>query len=134
MDGGMGGNDASVDAASLRDAAMTSAMGPTAIAAGDAFTCAVLADSTVRCWGDDAVAELGDGHASADPQGPAMVIAQPGAAANNPLQNVTAIASGAAATCAQIGDGSLRCWGSNQDGALGTGSTSPQLGPVPLGW
>ena len=123
-----------VDAFTVRDAMSSAGMAPTAIAAGESFACALLADSTVRCWGDDSLTQLGDGRTTMDPQAPAMVIATPGAASNNPLQSVTSITSGAAATCGRINDGSLRCWGSNQDGALGTGSTSPQLGPAPLGW
>jgi alpha-tubulin suppressor-like RCC1 family protein len=135
MDGGTTTSDASVDAMSRPGDAMAStSMGPQAIAAGDGFTCAVLADTTLRCWGRNDVGQLGNGATSNNPEAPAMVIATPGAASNNPLQNVTDLASGTDSSCAKLADGSLRCWGSNQDGALGTGNPNQPLGPVPVGW
>src|ERR1019366_7008070 len=57
-------------------------LGPRGVAAGGTFACAALADGTARCWGDDTTAQLGDGRRVIDPQGPVMVIATPGAAAN----------------------------------------------------
>jgi hypothetical protein len=37
-----------------------------AIAVSHEHACALLADHTVRCWGYDTVAELGDGRATRD--------------------------------------------------------------------
>ncbi|MFO0647365.1 MAG: hypothetical protein U0326_14090 [Polyangiales bacterium] len=88
----------------------------------------------MRCWGDDSDGQLGDGRRVREPQRPVMVIATPGAARTNPLQNVVSVAAGAATSCALLSDGSLRCWGSNQGGALGNGTTSAQSGPVPVTW
>lgn len=107
---------------------------PRGIAAGGTFACAPLEDGTVRCWGDDALGQLGDGQRGRDPQGPVMVIATPGAAATNPLQRVASVAGGADVACALLTDGSLRCWGSNRSGALGVGGTAVQAGPVPVSW
>jgi alpha-tubulin suppressor-like RCC1 family protein len=130
-----GGVDAGVvDTGRPRDAMMAPPMGPQAISAGDSFSCAVLADTTLRCWGRDDVGQLGDGVPSNEPQIAAMVIATPGAASTNPLQSVSDVTSGRAASCARLMDGSLRCWGFNQDGALGTGNSNQPLGPVPVGW
>jgi hypothetical protein len=126
--------EASVDSGRPRDTMMPPAMGPIALSAGDSFACAVLADTKLRCWGRDDVGQLGDGAPSPDPQPASMVIATPGAASTNPLQSVSAVTSGRAASCARLDDGSLRCWGSNQDGALGTGNPNQPLGPVPVGW
>jgi alpha-tubulin suppressor-like RCC1 family protein len=107
---------------------------PRALAAGGSFSCALLNDGTVRCWGDDSDGQLGDGRRVRDGQPPTLVIATPGAARNNPLQGVTAVAAGSASACALLGDRSLRCWGSNQAGALGNGNVNPQSGPVPVTW
>jgi len=107
---------------------------PRALAAGGTFACAHLSDGTVRCWGDDSDGQLGDGRRVREAQPPTLVIATPGAARNNPLQGVTAVAAGSASACALLGDRSLRCWGSNQAGALGNGNVNPQSGPVPVTW
>jgi hypothetical protein len=123
-----------IDVAPVRDALAPPSMVPRGLAAGATFACAVLDDSTVRCWGDDTDAQLGDGRRVRDPQRPVMVIATPGAARTNPLQGVASVAAGAASACALLGDGSLRCWGSNVSGALGNGTTSAQSGPVPVTW
>ncbi len=123
-----------IDVAPVRDVLAPPSMVPRALAAGSTFACAVLDDSTVRCWGDDSDAQLGDGRRVRDPQGPVMVIATPGAARTNPLQGVASVAAGAASACALLVDGSLRCWGSNLSGALGNGTTSAQSGPVPVTW
>ena len=88
----------------------------------------------MRCWGDDSEGQLGDGRRLREPQPATLVIATPGAARNNPLQNVATVAAGSASACALLTDGSLRCWGSNQAGALGNGNLNPQAGPVPVTW
>ncbi len=126
--------DAAVEDVAPVDAVAPPSMVPRAIASGGAFACAVLDDGTVRCWGDDSDGQLGDGRRIREPQRPVMVIATPGAARTNPLQNVVSVAAGAATSCALLSDGSLRCWGSNQGGALGNGTTSAQSGPVPVTW
>ncbi|MEW6684219.1 MAG: HYR domain-containing protein, partial [Nitrospirota bacterium] len=94
----------------------------TTIAAGVAHTCALLADGTVHCWGDNTYGELGDGM-------------------NTPLSNVpvsvsgistaTAIATGAFHTCALLADGTVHCWGDNTYGELGDGMNTP-LSNVPV--
>ena len=43
---------------------------------------------------------------------------------------VTAVASGYAHTCAATIDGSVWCWGYNEDGQLGDGDTDEQDYPV----
>ncbi len=106
---------------------------PTALSAGGSHTCVVVSDGTLRCWGSDDEDELGDGQ-----RGPSMppsaVIAQPGAAHDNPLGGAKAVSAGVASTCALLADGSLRCWGSNLVGALGEGDLAMPLGPVPVAW
>ncbi len=105
-----------------------------ALAAGGGFSCLRIGDGTVRCWGADGVDQLGDGLTTSESRGPAMVIASPGAAPTNPLQGVVRVRAGLSSACAVMSDSSLRCWGSNQMGALGVGHFSPQLGPVPVSW
>lgn len=107
---------------------------PTVIAAGGDTSCARIDDGTVRCWGSDALGQLGDGRAGGFSPSPTLVIASPGAASNNPLQSVELVRVGGSSVCAKLADRSVRCWGSNEAGALGTGNLSPVTGPVPLSW
>ena len=42
------------------------------------------------------------------------------------------ISAGANHTCAKMSDGSVRCWGNNDDGQLGNGTTSEFAAPAPV--
>ncbi|MEM7339250.1 MAG: hypothetical protein AAF467_11410 [Actinomycetota bacterium] len=57
-------------------------------------------------------------------------LSRPTAADATPLPEVTATASGSAHTCAIVDGATVRCWGDNQSGQLGTGTTTPQGAPV----
>ncbi len=94
-----------------------------AIAAGDTFTCALITDGTVRCWGANSYGELGIGNQ----------VGQYTAVLVSGLANVVAIASGGSHSCAVISDGTARCWGTNQSGEIGDGtSLNLRLTPVPV--
>jgi len=88
-----------------------------AIMAGGDFTCALLADGSVRCWGLDTLGQLGDGAPNANTSAPSVPVALGQAA--------RAIAAGTNHTCALLADGIVRCWGSDNFGQLGDG------GPIP---
>ncbi len=85
------------------------------VAADFYHTCAVLSDSTVRCWGWNGSGQLGSGNTTIGPFVPVTV---------NGLTSATAVSAGTSHTCARISDGSVKCWGANSNGALGTGTTS----------
>jgi alpha-tubulin suppressor-like RCC1 family protein len=97
----------------------------TAIASGTHHACALLSDSSVKCWGWNAHGQLGYGNTDVigDNELPSSV----GAASitTAPGVRVSAIAAGAAAwtTCALLSDGSAKCWGLNTDGQAGYGTT-----------
>src|SRR5438034_3530979 len=78
-------------------------------------SCAVLTDGTVRCWGANTRGEVGISNAADDVLLPTPVAG---------LTSVTAIACGLLHTCAVLQDGTVRCWGGNGYGQLGTGTTS----------
>jgi alpha-tubulin suppressor-like RCC1 family protein len=95
----------------------------TAIAAGDAHTCALLAGGAVACWGSNADGQLGDG----DADGPQHCGAAPCATAAvmvRGIANATALSAGGDHTCALLAGGSVACWGSNAAGQLGDKSTT----------
>lgn len=92
------------------------------IAAGAAHTCALNDLGAVQCWGVNSSGELG-----AD---------TPGFLSTSPL-TVTYLASGVAAlsagyghTCALMDSGEVNCWGRNQHGQLGDGSTTSSSVPI----
>lgn len=91
-----------------------------AVTAGDNHTCVLLQDGTVRCWGDGAYGQTGQGSTAdiGDNELPSSVpVVDVGG-------TVEAIASGAEHTCALLDTGSMRCWGLNDSGQLGT-NTAP---------
>jgi alpha-tubulin suppressor-like RCC1 family protein len=95
-------------------------------AAGDAFTCATLADHTALCFGANGDGQLGVGTTKDRPM-PAAVLAGAGTAA---LGAVDALVAGAGHACARLTDGGLRCWGRGADGQLGDGATKSAALPV----
>jgi hypothetical protein len=94
--------------------------GVTAIAAGEAHTCAVIAGA-VRCWGRNTNAALGDG-TTEDRLVPTDVSGLGG--------GVAAIAAGNLHTCALTVAASVKCWGRNAEGQVGDGTTNERRTPV----
>jgi cysteine-rich repeat protein len=88
------------------------------LAAGADFTCALLEDASVRCWGSGAMGQLGYGTTQTvgDDESPAD---WPGFGPVHLLMPATEIAAGAHHVCARTADAQLRCWGSGADGRLG---------------
>ncbi|MFI5297082.1 MAG: RCC1 domain-containing protein [Polyangiales bacterium] len=84
------------------------------VAIGDAFSCALLVDGRVRCWGSNARQQLGDGTMDWLRTVPGDV---PGAA------GALWIATGSDFACAGMRSGRVRCWGANEFGQLGDGTT-----------
>lgn len=101
--------------------------GVTRVVAGSAHTCALLSDTTMRCWGYGFQGQLGRGSWS-DSNVPTMVIAESGSA--TPLSGITSIAADLWHTCAALADGTARCWGYNGHGQIGNGTTSTPNAPV----
>ena len=87
--------------------------------AGGLYTCALLSNGGVRCWGDGGSGELGDGTGTSSLI-PVDVIA--GMGDSSSLSNVIAISAGRIHTCALLFYGGVKCWGSNAAvGQLGNG-------------
>jgi alpha-tubulin suppressor-like RCC1 family protein len=100
--------------------AVSGITGATAITAGAFHTCAVLRDSTLRCWGQNDLGQLGNGTFTSSST-PVTVRGTTGA---------TGIAGGGAHTCALLVDGTVQCWGNNYQGQLGDGTSIPSSTPV----
>jgi alpha-tubulin suppressor-like RCC1 family protein len=88
------------------------------VGTGWQHTCAILEDRGVWCWGNNSDGQLGDG---SNTSSFAPVAVQ--AAAGAPLANAVALAVGGYHSCALTSDGRVWCWGLNQHGQLGNGTT-----------
>ena len=95
--------------------------GVTAIAAGYFETCAALSGGGVKCWGRNDHGQLGNG-TTTDSSVPVSV--------TNLTSAITALAMGETHTCAVTSGGGALCWGWNESGALGNGSTVQSSTPV----
>ncbi len=93
------------------------------LAAGAHHTCAVLSNGTVRCWGYNAEGQLGDGTS-----GSGAYSATPVAVAG--ITDAVDLVAGESHTCAVLSNGTARCWGKNDFGQLGDGTTDDHPTPV----
>lgn len=90
-------------------------------AAGGVYSCAVLGDGRVKCWGDNAVGQLGLGDTKSRGDGPDEMGDSLPAVDLGSSKTVVAVVTGLAQTCALFQDGSVKCWGWNAFGQLGLG-------------
>ncbi len=106
--------------------------GVAAVAAGGFHTCALMKAGGLKCWGSNTVGQVGDGTSGNIRSTPVDVCAT-GASApcvSNPLSGVAAVSAGAGHTCALMTAGGLKCWGLNNLGRLGDGTTTSRSTPV----
>jgi len=113
-----------------------------AVAPADIFTCALLVNGRVRCWGDgmNRVLGYGDTDTVGDGVGPSII--SKGDVPVDPSRTVVQLSTGSQHACALLSDGNIRCWGYGTNGRLGYGNTIAvgdsgvsiyATGDVPLG-
>jgi len=93
----------------------------TAVAVGVNAACALLADGTVQCWGVGGVGQLGNGTLTSAQLTPTTVTG---------IGSATSISVSGNTACAVLANHTIECWGSNQYGQLGNGSTTLSSVPV----
>ena len=91
-----------------------------AVAAGGRHTCALLDGGGIKCWGNNAVGQLGLGDRRsrilAADLGDQLPFVDLGAG-----RKAKAISAGLWHTCVVLDDGTVKCWGDNRMGQLGLG-------------
>ncbi|PZQ49100.1 MAG: hypothetical protein DI551_00155 [Micavibrio aeruginosavorus] len=93
------------------------------ISAGPDTSCGIKKDGTAWCWGSDSNGQLGNGAVLNTSQNTPSQVDDPG-----PWAKISA----GKATCGLKNDGSVWCWGKDENGLIGNGSdiTEDQTSPV----
>ncbi|MEE2811940.1 MAG: hypothetical protein VX320_01855, partial [Candidatus Thermoplasmatota archaeon] len=101
----------------------------TEISTGNEFSCAILDNASIACWGLNIQGQLGDG-TNTNYTNPNYVALTSGT-------QVETMSSGASHSCAIIANGSVLCWGRNNVGQLGIGTLTdvnvPTWAELPTG-
>ena len=96
------------------------------VSAGFDHSCGVTTQNQIYCWGSNARGQLGDGSFH-DRSTPVLVSGQP------PLSlRFRFVSAGYVHTCAIHLSDSAWCWGNNDNGRLGDGTTAEHLWPAPV--
>lgn len=92
------------------------------VAAGTYHSCALISDGTVQCWGRGNSGQLGFEIIENKPEQftPEEI---------SDLTSVIQIGAGEFHTCALLQNGTIKCWGQNQHGQLGDGTSFARTPP-----
>lgn len=106
---------------------------PSQISSAGNHTCALFANGRIKCWGENASGQLGQGDTVNRGDGVGLM--------GNSLAFIdmngelaSSVYTGKNHSCAIMASGSLRCWGNNSSGQLGYGDTNSRGdGPGEMG-
>ena len=128
--GGTGalGNGANSDLNAPPSTAIDLGTGRTAVAVatGVHFTCAILDNGDLKCWGRDFEGQLGDGGTATDINTPSSTAIDLGTG-----RTAVAVSAGYYHACAVLDNGELKCWGKDDYGQLGNGPGSTSIITAP---
>lgn len=91
------------------------------VACGAMHACALTTAGAVRCWGYNAYGQLGDGTTTNRTTSVAV---------SGLSSGVTQIGAGILSTCATLSTGAIKCWGDNENGQVGDGTTTTRTTPT----
>jgi hypothetical protein len=103
---------------------LTFSGGKSPLVTGRAHACLLLPSGDVECWGANGDGQLGDGNTTPSST-PVSVVGLSGPA--------DGLAAGGNSTCALLTSGAVECWGANDSGQLGDGTTNGSPTPVVAG-
>jgi len=91
---------------------------------GHKHTCAILSDLSIKCWGDNDIGQLGQGHTnsageSSNTMGDYLVVTELGSG-----RTASFVRLGESFSCAILDNGDMKCWGRNDEGQLGYGDSN----------
>jgi len=95
------------------------------ISCGNTHTCAIGSNGKAYCWGSNSNGQLGNGGTA---QSTTPVLVSQGAVPSG--VTLSSISTGNTHTCAIASNGTIYCWGYNNYGQLGDGSTTQSTIPV----
>jgi len=102
--------------------------GVLSLSSGGGHSCAILADRSLQCWGSNSAGQLGQGYWGLYSFNPVTV---------NGLTDVRSVDVGYEQSCVVLGTGAAKCWGINNSGQMGDGTSDRATLPVavklPLG-
>ena len=96
----------------------------TSIYAGGYYSCAILDDESVKCWGQNTDGQLGIG-TNVNTNTPTTI----GTLGSG--RTAISLATAFSAICALLDDGSVKCWGDDSQGQLGNGGSNSDLNSPP---
>src|SRR5262249_33605220 len=95
-----------------------------AVSACVSHVCALLNDSSIKCWGDNTYGQLGIGDANERGSAPGQMGDNLPAVDLGAGVTARSVSCGNTHTCALLVDGRVKCWGGNMFGQLGLGDTT----------
>ncbi|NBT26149.1 MAG: RCC1 repeat-containing protein [Actinobacteria bacterium] len=111
-------NSQSAASVSSRDDAAVVGYPFTSLVAGGSHSCGLTVAGKAYCWGDNSAGQLGDGTTGTPRTTPAAV---------GVGMVFASLAAGAAHTCGLTSEGVAYCWGGNDSGQLGIGTSGTGL-------
>jgi alpha-tubulin suppressor-like RCC1 family protein len=103
--------------------------GATGIAAASRNACALVSGGGIKCWGDNSFGQIGDGTTTSRPLAVDVLTSAGGNALTGAIAISGAIGSGGH-FCATFSGGTVKCWGLNNTGQIGDGTTTNRLSPT----
>jgi alpha-tubulin suppressor-like RCC1 family protein len=98
-----------------------------AITSGVDQACTLLSGGSIDCWGGNGSGDLGDGTSTGpetcDENGIALFCSRTPVSVSG-ITDATAITSNGIQTCALLAGGQVDCWGNNESGELGDGTSA----------